>query len=53
LLQGFGGSDDPPDTWTPADYAHCLAGFLDLLVLRRPVVVGLSSGAVLAVALSE
>jgi len=50
---GFGGSDDPPLTWTAADYGHCLAGFLDVLGVHRPVVVGLSFGSVLALALYE
>jgi pimeloyl-ACP methyl ester carboxylesterase len=48
---GCGLSDDPPETFTAADYGDCLAGFLDALDLRRPHVLGLSWGSVLALAL--
>jgi pimeloyl-ACP methyl ester carboxylesterase len=50
---GFGASDDPPPSWTMADYGHCLARFIDALALRKPVVLGLSMGSVLALALYE
>jgi len=50
-VPGFGSSDDPPETWTAAEYGDCLAGFLDVLGLRRPIVLGLSFGSVLALAL--
>jgi pimeloyl-ACP methyl ester carboxylesterase len=50
---GFGASDDPPPSWTMADYGHCLARFIEALALRKPVVLGLSMGSVLALALYE
>ena len=52
-VPGFGASDDPPATWTAADYGRCLARFIDALALRRPVVLGLSMGSVLALVLYE
>jgi pimeloyl-ACP methyl ester carboxylesterase len=48
---GFGASDDPPPTWTTADYGDHLADVLDALSLDRPTVVGLSFGSVYALAL--
>ncbi len=52
-VPGFGASDDPPSSWTMADYGHCLARFIDALALGKPVVLGLSMGSVLALALYE
>jgi pimeloyl-ACP methyl ester carboxylesterase len=48
---GCGNSDDPPDTFSLADYADCLAGFITAIGLRRPHVLGLSFGGALALAL--
>lgn len=48
---GFGASDDPPPTWTTADYGNHLGDILDALGLIRPTVVGLSFGSVYALAL--
>jgi len=48
---GFGASDDPPPTWTTADYGNHLADVLDALGLDRPTVVGQSFGTVYALAL--
>ena len=48
---GFGASDDPPPTWTTADYGNHLADILDALNLERPTVVGQSFGTVYALAL--
>ena len=45
---GAGSSSDPPDTFTTASYALCLAGFLDTVGLARAHVVGLSWGGILA-----
>jgi pimeloyl-ACP methyl ester carboxylesterase len=45
---GAGASSDPPDAFTTADYAHCLAGFLDTVGVERAHVVGLSWGGILA-----
>lgn len=45
---GAGSSPDPPDTFTSAEYARCLAGFLDALDIPRAHVVGLSWGGILA-----
>ena len=48
---GFGASDDPPPTWTTADYGNHLADVLDALGLDRPTLVGQSFGTVYALAL--
>ena len=45
---GAGSSSDPPDTFTTASYARCLAGFLDTIGIARAHVVGLSWGGILA-----
>lgn len=45
---GAGLSSDPPDPFTTADWAQCLAGFLDALGIDRPHIVGLSWGGILA-----
>jgi pimeloyl-ACP methyl ester carboxylesterase len=48
---GAGGSSDPPEPFGMADYADCLAGFIDALGLEKPHVAGLSFGGALALAL--
>jgi pimeloyl-ACP methyl ester carboxylesterase len=48
---GFGLSDDPPASFTADDYGDCLAEFISALSLHRPIVLGLSFGSVLALAL--
>jgi len=50
---GCGGSDDPPESFSLADYADCLAGFTAALGLDRPHVVGHSFGGGLAIALAH
>ena len=50
---GFGGSSDPPDAFDLADFADCLAAFIDGLGLGRPHVAGLSFGGALALALQR
>jgi pimeloyl-ACP methyl ester carboxylesterase len=45
---GAGSSSDPPETFTTAQYARCLAGFLDALGIERAHIVGLSWGGILA-----
>jgi pimeloyl-ACP methyl ester carboxylesterase len=45
---GAGSSSDPPETFTTASYAHCLASFLDGIGIARAHVVGLSWGGILA-----
>lgn len=45
---GAGTSSDPPDTFTTASYAHCLAAFLDAIGIERAHIVGLSWGGILA-----
>jgi pimeloyl-ACP methyl ester carboxylesterase len=45
---GAGASSDPPDSFTTADYARCLAGVLDAIGVGRAHVVGLSWGGILA-----
>jgi pimeloyl-ACP methyl ester carboxylesterase len=41
-------SSDPPDTFTTASYAQCLAGFLDAIGIKRAHILGLSWGGILA-----
>lgn len=48
---GFASSFDPPDSFTLADYADCLAGFMAALDLDRSHVCGLSFGGGLAMEL--
>lgn len=50
---GCGGSDDPPESFSLADYADSLAGFVGALGLDRPHILGLSFGAALALSLYE
>jgi len=45
---GAGSSSDPPEPFTTANYAHCLAAFLDAVGVDRPYVLGLSWGGILA-----
>jgi len=45
---GAGSSSDPPDTFTTASYAQCLAGFLDAIGIERAHILGLSWGGILA-----
>ena len=45
---GAGGSSDPPDAFTLADWSRCLEQFLDALEIERPYLLGLSWGGVLA-----
>ena len=49
-MPGCGGSDDPPEGATVADYARAVAGFVAALGLERPHLCGLSFGAGLALA---
>jgi pimeloyl-ACP methyl ester carboxylesterase len=46
---GAGGSADPPESFGMAGYSACLAGLVDRLGLRRPVLIGLSFGGALAI----
>jgi len=48
---GFASSSDPPTSFDLADYADCLAAFIDAVGLERPHVVGLSFGGGLAIQL--
>ena len=48
---GAGRSFVPPESFGLADYADCLAGFIDALGLERPHVAGLSFGGILALEL--
>lgn len=48
---GAGRSSDPPDTFRLADWADCLAGFIEALSLERPHVAGFSWGGGLALEL--
>ena len=50
---GCGRSDDPPDAFFMADFADCLAGFIDALGLVEPHVGGLSFGGALALGFFE
>ena len=48
---GCGASSDPPDTFRLAEYADCLAGFIEALDLSCPHLLGHSFGAGLALEL--
>lgn len=48
---GCGGSSDPPESFRMPDFADCLAGFVEVLELGRPHVLGLSWGSALALEL--
>jgi pimeloyl-ACP methyl ester carboxylesterase len=48
---GYGGSSDPPEDFSLAQFADCLAAFVDALGLGRAHVVGLSFGGGLALEL--
>lgn len=48
---GCGHSSDPPDAFRMADYARCLAAFIDALGLEPPHLLGLSFGSTLALEL--
>jgi pimeloyl-ACP methyl ester carboxylesterase len=41
---GCGRSSEPPETWRMPDYADCLAGWLDVVGVEHPHIVGLSWG---------
>jgi pimeloyl-ACP methyl ester carboxylesterase len=45
---GAGASSDPPDPFTMAEWAHTLAGFLDVVGIDRAHILGMSWGGVLA-----
>lgn len=49
---GCGGSSVPPADFRIADYADCLAGFIEALGLERPHILGNSFGGTLALALA-
>ncbi len=49
---GTGASSDPPETFRMPDYTSCLAGFVEVLGLERPNVLGLSWGSALALQLA-
>jgi pimeloyl-ACP methyl ester carboxylesterase len=48
---GCGRSQDPPDSFTWADYARLLASFITALELERPHVLGLSFGSMMVLEL--
>src|SRR5512147_279837 len=45
---GAGASSDPPNPFTMADWADCLAGFLGVMGIERAHILGMSWGGVLA-----
>jgi pimeloyl-ACP methyl ester carboxylesterase len=45
---GHGRSDDPPESWSTAEFSACLAAFIETLELGRPHVLGLSWGSTIA-----
>jgi pimeloyl-ACP methyl ester carboxylesterase len=49
---GCGRSSDPPEHFSLADYADCLADFVEVVDLERPHVLGLSWGGGLAIQLA-
>jgi pimeloyl-ACP methyl ester carboxylesterase len=48
---GCGQSSEPPESWRMAEYADCLAEWLDVIGIDRPHVLGLSWGSSLALEL--
>jgi len=48
---GCGQSSEPPETWRMPDYADCLAGWLQVVGVERPHVLGLSWGSSVALEL--
>jgi pimeloyl-ACP methyl ester carboxylesterase len=48
---GCGRSSDPPARWRMADYADCVAAWLEAVRIERPHVLGLSWGGALALEL--
>lgn len=50
---GAGGSSDPPERFSIADYADCLAEFLRALGLPQGHLVGLSFGGIVALGVAE
>ncbi|MFF1706267.1 alpha/beta fold hydrolase [Streptomyces sp. NPDC058252] len=46
--RGHGDADRPPDGYTPEDFASDLVAFLDVVGIRRTLLVGSSSGGVAA-----
>jgi pimeloyl-ACP methyl ester carboxylesterase len=48
---GAGESSDPPESFRLAEFADCLAGFLETLDLERPHILGWSFGGALALEL--
>ena len=50
---GAGGSSDPPERFSIADYADCLAEFLQALGLPQGHLVGLSFGGIVALGVAE
>ena len=48
---GCGRSSDPPEDWRMADYADCLAAWMEAVGIERPHILGLSWGGTLALAL--
>jgi pimeloyl-ACP methyl ester carboxylesterase len=50
-MPGFGGSSDPPETFSLSDFADCLAAFIAALGLGRVHLCGLSFGGALAMEL--
>jgi pimeloyl-ACP methyl ester carboxylesterase len=46
---GSGRSDDPPEEWNLADFADCLAAFIEAVGIERPHLLGLSFGGGLAI----
>jgi len=45
---GAGQSPDPPETFGISNWAHCLAGLLDAIEIKRAHIIGLSWGGLLA-----
>ena len=46
-----GQSSEPPETWRMPDYADCLAGWLEVVGVEQPHVLGLSWGSSVALEL--
>lgn len=48
-LPGFGGSDEPKTAWTISDYSLMLEKFVNMVGIKKPIVMGHSFGGRLAI----
>ncbi len=48
-LPGFGSSDEPKEPWTITDYSNMLELFIQLVKIKKPIIIGHSFGGRLAI----